>query len=97
MTGERILVIDDKPESVELLSEYILRPGGYVPLVATDSEEGLRLALEEQPDLLIVDQKMPKLSGLDILRALRNSQCDIPAILITAAARACGCGRRRPS
>ncbi|MDY7040674.1 MAG: GAF domain-containing protein [Chloroflexota bacterium] len=84
MTGERILVIDDKPESVELLSEYILRPGGYVPLVATDSEEGLRLALEEQPDLLIVDQKMPKLSGLDILRALRNSQCDIPAILITA-------------
>jgi len=84
VTGERILVIDDKPESVELLAEYILRPSGYVPLVATDSEEGLRLALEEQPDLVIVDQKMPKLSGLDILRALREHQSDIPAILITA-------------
>ena len=84
MAGERVLVIDDKPESVELLAEYILRPGGYVPLVATDGEEGLRLALEERPDLLIVDQKMPKLSGLDILRALREHQCDIPAILITA-------------
>ncbi len=84
VAGERVLVIDDKPESVELLAEYILRPSGYEPLVATDSEEGLRLALEERPDLLIVDQKMPKLSGLDILRTLREQQCDIPAILITA-------------
>jgi PAS domain S-box-containing protein len=84
VAGEKVLIIDDKPESVELLSEYILRPSGYAPLVATDSEEGLRLALEEHPDLLIVDQKMPKLSGLDILRALRENQCDIPAILITA-------------
>ncbi|MCR4407992.1 MAG: GAF domain-containing protein [Anaerolineae bacterium] len=84
MAGERVLVIDDKPESVELLAEYILRPAGYIPLVATDSEKGLQMALEERPDLLIVDQKMPKLSGLDILRALRDHQCDIPAILITA-------------
>ena len=84
MVGERVLVIDDKPESVELLAEYILRPAGYIPLVATDSEKGLQMALEERPDLLIVDQKMPKLSGLDILRALREQQCDIPAILITA-------------
>ena len=84
MAGERVLVIDDKPESVELLTEYILRPSGYIPLAATDSEEGLRLALEEHPDLLIVDQKMPKLSGLDILRALREHQCDIPTILMTA-------------
>jgi len=84
VAGERVLVIDDKPESVELLTEYILRPSGYIPLAATDSEEGLRLALEEHPDLLIVDQKMPKLSGLDILRALREHQCDIPTILMTA-------------
>jgi PAS domain S-box-containing protein len=84
VTGERVLIVDDKPESVELLAEYILRPSGYVPFGATDSEEGLRLALEERPDLLIVDQKMPKLSGLDILRALREHQCDVPAIMITA-------------
>ena len=84
MAGETILVVDDKPESLEFITEYLLRPSGYVPLVATNGQEGLRIALAERPDLMILDFKMPEMSGLEVLRALREKQADIPVILMTA-------------
>ena len=84
MAGETILVVDDKPESLEFITEYLLRPSGYVPLVATNGQEGLRMALAERPDLMILDFKMPEMSGLEVLRALRENQADIPVILMTA-------------
>ena len=84
MAGETILVVDDKPESLEFITEYLLRPSGYVPLVATNGQEGLRMALAERPDLMILDFKMPEMSGLEVLRALREKQADIPVILMTA-------------
>jgi len=84
MAGETILVVDDKPESLEFITEYLLRPSGYVPLVAANGQEGLRMALAERPDLMILDFKMPEMSGLEVLRALREKQADIPIILMTA-------------
>ena len=84
MAGETILVVDDKPESLEFITEYLLRPSGYVPLVATNGQEGLRMALAERPDLMILDFKMPEMSGLEVLRALREKKADIPVILMTA-------------
>lgn len=80
---ETVLVIDDHRESVEFLANYILRPAGFNISVAYDGEEGLRKALYEQPDLIIVDLKMPKLSGTEVLQALHKAQCFIPVILMT--------------
>jgi len=84
MAGETILVVDDKLESLEFITEYLLRPNGYVPLVAANGREGLKMALAERPDLMILDFKMPGISGLEVLRDLREKQADIPVILMTA-------------
>ena len=84
VAGETILVVDDKSEGLEFLTEYLLRPSGYVPLVATNGREGLKMALSERPDLVILDLKMPEMSGLEVLRALREEEADIPVILMTA-------------
>ncbi len=83
MAGEKILIIDDKIENIELLAEYILQPKGYTPLVAYDGHEGLHVALSEKPDLILLDLKMPGMTGLEVLEALREKRCNIPAILIT--------------
>lgn len=84
ISRERVLVVDDAREIREFLKEYILDPGGYEVLTASDGLEGLQLAFSERPDLLIVDFQMPNMSGLELLRRLRLREIEIPSILITA-------------
>ena len=84
MAGEKVLVIEDKPEMIQILTDYVLGPQGYVTLTALDGEKGLRMALSEEPDLVILDLRMPKMSGLQVLQTLRELQCPVPVILITA-------------
>ena len=79
-----MLVIEDKPEMIQILTDYVLGPQGYVTLTALDGEKGLRMALSEEPDLVILDLRMPKMSGLQVLQTLRELQCPVPVILITA-------------
>jgi signal transduction histidine kinase/CheY-like chemotaxis protein len=83
MAGEKVLVIDDKKDAVQLMTESVLRPHGYSYIVANNGEEGFRLALEEEPDLIITDLRTPKMSGLEILEALHAEGRDIPVILMT--------------
>ena len=83
MAGEKILVVDDHSDSREFLTEYILKPNGYRCIVAKDGAHGLRVALEERPDLIIMDLRMPKMSGLEVLAALRKRAINIPVILMT--------------
>lgn len=83
MAGERILVVDDAAEAREFLVEYVLKPNGYIPLVAADGEAGLRCALEEQPDLIILDMQMPRMTGLEVLEALHARGVEVPVILTT--------------
>jgi DNA-binding response OmpR family regulator len=78
----RILVVDDELPIVELLS-YNLKRANYEVLIARDGEEALRVAREEQPDLVILDLMLPKLDGLEVCRALRRER-DIPIIMLTA-------------
>ena len=66
-TRETILIIDDRRDNVTFLIDSILRPAGYGVSVANDGEQGLRNAIEEQPDLIIMDLNVPKLRGLDVL------------------------------
>jgi len=79
----RILVVDDEPEMVLGLEDN-LRFEGYQTLSATDGAAGLALALREGPDLVLLDIMMPRMSGWDVLRALREKQLDIPVIMLTA-------------
>ena len=83
MAGEKVLVIDDKKDAVQLITESVLHPHGYSYMVANNGEEGFRLALEKEPDLVITDLRTPKMSGLEILEALQAERRDIPVILMT--------------
>jgi signal transduction histidine kinase/DNA-binding response OmpR family regulator len=83
VAGETVLVVDDRQDNIDFLCEYVLRPYGYRALTAQDGEEGLRLALEVRPDLLITDLMMPRRSGLEILETLRERKIDMPVILMT--------------
>jgi len=80
---ERVLVVDDSKEIREFLIERILEPKGFQALVAANGLMGLEIAISEMPDLMIIDQQMPQLSGLQLLQKLHERQIDIPAILMT--------------
>ena len=79
----RILIVDDEPEIVRGLEDN-LRFEGYQTLVATNGEDGLRLAASEAPDLVLLDIMMPRLSGWDVCRELRRKGIDVPVIMLTA-------------
>ena len=79
----RILIVDDEPEIVRGLEDN-LRFEGYQTLVATNGEDGLRLAASEAPDLVLLDIMMPRLSGWDVCRELRRKGIDVPIIMLTA-------------
>jgi len=78
----KVLIVEDDPETVELVSLY-LRRDGYQVLSASDGLEGLRLAREAQPDLVILDLMLPRLDGMQVGRILRE-EADVPIIMLTA-------------
>ncbi|UCC54649.1 MAG: response regulator [Anaerolineaceae bacterium] len=80
---ERVLIIDDSTEIRDFLAEYILEPRGYRVLAAANGLMGLEMAIAERPDLMITDQQMPQMTGLQVLQKLRERKIDIPAILMT--------------
>jgi GAF domain-containing protein/FixJ family two-component response regulator len=82
-TRERILIIEDNEDVVTFLTDNILRPNGYEPLVSNDGQEGLRRALEEHPDLILLDLNLPRMTGMEVLRVLQKRGSDIPVILMT--------------
>jgi diguanylate cyclase (GGDEF)-like protein len=82
----RVLVVDDDPDLREMM-RLVLEPG-YEVLCAEDGEASLDVARTEQPDLIIMDQFMPRLDGLGALERLRADPAteDIPVILVSARA-----------
>jgi two-component system NtrC family sensor kinase len=83
MSGERILIADDRRENLLFLADSVLRPEGYEVITAMDGKQALDKALAEKPDLIITDLKMPRMSGLELLDGLRKASADIPVILTT--------------
>lgn len=81
---ERVLIIDDSQEIRDFLCEYILQPKGFEVLQASNGLMGLEMAIAKEPDLMIVDQQMPRLTGLEVLEKLKERGIEIPAILATA-------------
>ncbi len=80
-----ILVVEDELPQLELLT-YNLGAEGFRLLQAEDGEEALLLADEEQPDLIILDWMLPKVSGIEVCRQLkhRDRTRQIPIIMLTA-------------
>jgi DNA-binding response OmpR family regulator len=83
----RIVVADDEVDVRELVA-YRLSRSGYEVVEASDGEQALRLALENPPDLAVLDVMMPKLDGYELTRRLRAepSTQRVPVILLTARA-----------
>ena len=83
MDKEKILIVEDRRETIVFLANKVLRPAGYEVITAMDGQTGLQKALEERPDLIILDYQMPKMDGLEVLAALREQGCKIPVIMTT--------------
>ncbi len=82
MSGKKVLVVDDDVKTVELVKLYLNRDG-YRVLTAYDGNEALKLARENQPDLIVLDLMLPGINGLEICRILRG-ESDVPIIMLTA-------------
>jgi len=80
---EVILVVEDDRSLREGLAMN-LRLQGYTVLVAADGEEGMRMAFDERPDLLVLDIMMPCWTGLDILEELRKRGEYVPVLILSA-------------
>ena len=80
-----VLVVEDEDALSTLLS-YNLEKEGYQVSVATDGEEGLMLVDERLPDLIVLDWMLPKVSGIEVCRRLRNRSetRNVPIIMLTA-------------
>jgi DNA-binding response OmpR family regulator len=83
----RILVVDDDRRVVELL-DLALSAHGFQVLTANDGEDALRQALDERPDLVVLDVRLPRKGGLDVCEAIRRDPEDgaVPIILVSASA-----------
>ena len=77
-----VLIVEDDPDAVKLVGLYLRRDGHKV-LSAMDGLEGLRLAREARPDLVVLDLMLPKLDGIEVCRALRR-ESDVPVVMVTA-------------
>ncbi len=79
----RVLVVDDEPDAVELLQEF-LTSKGYDVITAGDGEEALRKVKTERPHLILLDVRMPKMNGLEVLRQVRQIDKEVGVIMVTA-------------
>jgi two-component system response regulator CpxR len=79
---ERVLVVDDDVELCDLIAEY-LRPEGFEVQAVHDGETGLERALAGDTDLVVLDMMLPGISGLDVLRKLRE-RSRLPVLILTA-------------
>lgn len=86
---KKILIVDDEQDIVESL-KFVLEASNYVCYCAYNGEDGLKMAKEILPDLIILDVMMPKINGYKISRLLKydNKYKDIPILMITARSQA---------
>jgi DNA-binding response OmpR family regulator len=79
---ETVIVADDDPRLLRLV-QFNLQQAGYRVLTAPDGSRALRLAETENPDLILLDVRMPLMDGLDVCRRVRNFST-VPIIMVTA-------------
>ena len=86
---KKVLVIDDNPTIVELIKYAVSLQGSYEVVVAYDGEQGLERISIEHPDCVIIDVKMPRMDGYQLVRCLRGDArtSDTPLIILSAMTR----------
>jgi DNA-binding response OmpR family regulator len=81
--GKRVLVVEDDDAMAVALKDGF-EYEGYEVITARDGAQGLRLATEQSPDLIILDVMLPKMTGLDVCKRLRSDGNNVPIIMLTA-------------
>jgi two-component system, cell cycle response regulator DivK len=81
----KVLIVEDHPDMRDLLGLIVERLG-YVPVLASEGEEGIEKAIAEKPNLILLDMMMPKKDGREVARRLRANPetMEIPILAITA-------------
>lgn len=81
---KKILVVDDE-DSVREIYRHEFTSNGYNVIAAADGEEGLLKAGEERPQIILLDIMLPKMSGIEVLKALKENELTkkIPVLLLT--------------
>ena len=81
----KILVVDDEPDALEVLG-FKLKESGYAPIFAKDGARAITVARDERPALIVLDLKMPRMNGMELLAALMADvrYRHIPVMLMTS-------------
>jgi two-component system, cell cycle response regulator DivK len=89
VTARRVLVVEDNPLNLKLIRD-VLQISGYDVIEAQSGEEGLRVAQQNPPDLVLMDLQLPGIDGTETLRRLRQGTLgpDVPVVAVTALAMA---------
>lgn len=83
ITGERVLIVEDEPSTRLGLTELV-RTWGFTTDAAADGEEALDKITVFRPSIIITDMVMPRMGGLELLRALKDDGGDYTVVLLTA-------------
>ena len=85
--NEKVLIVDDEENILELL-EYNLKKEGYDVLRADTGEAAISMLSRQRPDIVLLDQMLPGIDGLGVLKAIRSTDAlaDMPVIMVTARA-----------
>ncbi|RMF29836.1 MAG: response regulator, partial [Chloroflexi bacterium] len=83
MAGEKILIVEDEADQARMMTLW-LEQNGYEVITAHDGVEGLDRALHERPEMIILDLRLPKLPGIQLLQALNSHGFTPPTIIVTA-------------
>jgi two-component system alkaline phosphatase synthesis response regulator PhoP len=83
--GDTILIVDDS-QDIALISARMLGQRGFAVITASDGAEALALVARQRPDCILLDVMMPRMSGLEVLQALKAdaTTSSIPVIMVTA-------------
>jgi two-component system alkaline phosphatase synthesis response regulator PhoP len=83
--GEKVLIVDDEPNILELL-DYNLQKEGYQVVRADSGEKAVAMLEKEKPSIVLLDQMLPGLDGLDVLKKIRanDAYAEMPVIMVTA-------------
>jgi two-component system, OmpR family, alkaline phosphatase synthesis response regulator PhoP len=81
--SKTILVVEDE-QSIATLLKYNLEQSGYSVITANDGEEGRDMAVDQLPDLMILDLMLPKMDGIEVCKELRQKKMNIPILMLTA-------------
>jgi DNA-binding response OmpR family regulator len=77
-----ILLVDDEKDFVEVLAER-MKVRGFKVNIAYDGQEAIDYLKERQPDVLVLDMKMPRKNGIDVMRWLNSKKIELPVLILT--------------